>query len=778
MEEQSMDPETITVLFHDSKLMAVPSIHFNHIFASEVNRICSKPETRPEAIAIELGPRTAEVAISWLKELGIGPGNHKKLPVMLGLTKQNRMIRSSFREKAFRLQEEIGKDLSELPPEVLHRELEFAGCGLLCLSPTDSIIEAMRCALELNIPLYGVDLEKTAYGHYGPILVPDPIPANGNLIDYVARNAPYAAQQRDEEIDSRREIAMAARLKALKSEYRRILFTCGLAHWLPIRKLLEDPSLRPSPFLDPPDQKEGDFTRVIVHPLIAIYHMDLFPALVKEYETSRRPSNESTDSEDRKTALDPIEIFEDLLKKTYLNYFCRKTEKRRYKQRYQDLAIHRQFEAYLNNLCVLNHRVVPDLVMTIKAAQQTMSKDFVRTLSARFLHFPWASPDQFPDCSLLVPSSGHEDRGLCAAFSKNGLQHGQHFYIQPMHGNSQYSTDLEIPYKWRRVRQKEEDGGLLHTWIPWDFLISSMSLRAINHSRGKKYERKTEVFEGSILEGIDIKSTLRACSRGEDVVYVRDRLKKYSCDTSHPGDGFPVVWILDPREHRGARWNALYEDCDWMRKHVRDPESLDWMREKRGHKMIALIGYGDLHLKTKASDRNRMIQTDRYYGILIYQPICWTKNQFAHWVEVTGYKRNPFCDRNELGLSALSDLTAYFEKEHGVKIGEFDWATTLMLFAIPFAKDRVTVVVPSNYQIPPLVFERARRYGIEISIAPLTPFSQQEIERVSLNYMAPALTMEPRCIFSKSIEEAIGESQTANRDLVPQSWIDFGNELI
>ena len=771
-----MNLEPITVNYSNCILLGVPSIHFNHIFANEVNRICSNPATRPEAIVVELGAQGAAAALNWLKELGVGHKRRKPLPVMMGLAKRNQVIRSSFMEKAIRLQEETGRDLSELPPEVLYGELEFGDCNLLCLSPTDSIIESLRCAIELNLPLYGVDLEETPPGKYDPIIIQDPMAANGNLIAYIAQNAPYAASHRDEEIETRREIAMAARLKALIGKYHRVLFTCGMAHWLPIQKHLEDPSLRPSLLPQVSTGKEGDFMRVIVHPLIAIYHMDLFPALVGEYEKSRRPSYEFNNPGNENGSIDAGKIFEELLRKTYLRYFCRWRKRKNDGQRFRDLERHRHFESYLGNLCLLNHCLVPDLVLTIKAAQEMMSKGFVKALSATFLRFPWVPPDQYPDCSLLVQISNQVNGSLCARFLKKGIPQGKHFYLRPLPGNSPYPVVLEISYKWKRDPQTSEGDGVLHTWTPWDFLISSMSFRAIHQARWKGYEKKTEPFEGSLLEGIDIKSTLRAYARGEDILYVFDRSKKYLPPESYPGDGFPVVWILDPGEHRGAKWNALYEDCDWMRKHVQDLESLDQLREKLGHKMIALIGYGDIHAKTPVSDRHLGIQSDRYYGIVIYQPICWTKRQFAHWVEVMGYRRNPFCDRSELGVGGLSDLTAHFEKEHSIKIGEFDWVTTLMLFAIPFAKDRVTVVIPSNYQIHPIVFERAKRYGIEVSIAPLALFTQKERERVSLNHMAPALTMDPECIFSKSIEEGIGESQTMNRDLVPQSWIDFGKE--
>ena len=767
----------ISIHYHSGELFAVPAIHFSHVFAREVNRICSSPETQPDAIAVELGPQTAAAAKRWLKDLWVGREIPARLPVMLGLIRRNRVIRLSFRKKAFQLQQETRKDLSEFPPDVLYRELGYAGYALLCMPPTDSIIEAIRCAVELDLPLYGVDLQEMANSKYKPVLLQDPIGAKRDFVAYIAQNAPYAAHQRDDESDVRREIAMAARLKALLGRHRRVLFTCGMAHWSHIGDLLEDRSVRPSQLPEVTEVKQGEFTRVVIHPLIAISHMDLFPALVGEYEKSRKPPHRFDENSRKKTDPDPARIFEKLLRKTYRGYFRCKKQDSSCAQRSRDLASHRDFEAYLRNLCIIKHRLVPDLFMTIRAAQQTMSRDFARALSKTLMHFPWASPDEYPDCSVLAPCTDHGDRSICTVFSNSGLKDKKYICIQPIHESSNDTITLEIPYEWektKRLRRALKDHGILHTWIPWDYLISALSLRGISHARKMHYERRSQVFEGSILEGIDIKATLRGYSRGKEEVYVRDTLKKKSRYLSHPGDGFPVVWILKPGEHRGAEWTALYEDCDWMAKYIEDLNRFERIRKMKGNKMIALIGYGDLQVRTRASDANPGIRSDRYYGMLMYQPICFTKRQFARWAELTGYKRNPFCERNILGVCALSDLIDFFEETHGIRMGEFNWSTTLILFAITFAKDAVTVVIPENYQIDPVVFEKAKRYGIEVCPVPLTVFSQREIERVSLNHMAPALTCDPRCVFSKSVEKAIGESQADNRNLVPQSWLDFG----
>ena len=281
----------LTVNYESGELIAVPAVHFSHVFAGEVNRLCADPETRPEAVAVELGPQSATALKSWLKQLCTEREGPNPLPVMLGLTQVNRMIRPSDRDKALRLQHETGKDLSELPSEVLYEEFGYAGASLLCLCPTDSIVEAARCAVELNLPLYGVDLEETACGKFTEVKVQDPLSANGDLPGYVARNAAYAEQQRDEEIDSRREIAMAARLKTFLTRHRRVLFTCGLAHWLTSRPCSPTP---PSGRRWSPRRaryRGGHVRKVVVHPLLAVRHMDIFPSLTVAYERHRRPVN-------------------------------------------------------------------------------------------------------------------------------------------------------------------------------------------------------------------------------------------------------------------------------------------------------------------------------------------------------------------------------------------------------------------------------------------------------------------------------------------------------
>ena len=252
-----------------------------------VNRACADAATRPAAIAVELDPAAAAAVAGWLGELGVAPGE-APLPCMLGLARQNRRIHPRFKAAALRLQQTTGRQLHELAPDLLYRELGYAPVGLLCLSPTDSIIEAIRCALELKAPLYGIDLDDPAAPAQRPARHQrDPLAARGDLAAYLRALGRQADQARDEHTDGRRELVMAARLKALLMRHDRVLFTGGLGHWASLCRLLADDGLAPA--REVPQDGPVGYQRVLVHPRQALAHMDLFPRLTAAYEAARQP---------------------------------------------------------------------------------------------------------------------------------------------------------------------------------------------------------------------------------------------------------------------------------------------------------------------------------------------------------------------------------------------------------------------------------------------------------------------------------------------------------
>ena len=170
----------IKLLLKDRTLMAVPAVHNRAVFARHVHTSCVNEKSRPDAIAVELGSGAVAAVSTWFKELGMGLGTNK-MPFMLGVTCHNKRIHPKHRDKTIFLQKKYGAPLHKIPQSVLWEELGYAAVSFLCLSPTDSIIEAIRCGVEFGIPVYGIDLEETAPLEKKSFVIEDPLAAQDDL---------------------------------------------------------------------------------------------------------------------------------------------------------------------------------------------------------------------------------------------------------------------------------------------------------------------------------------------------------------------------------------------------------------------------------------------------------------------------------------------------------------------------------------------------------------------------------------------------------------------
>ena len=255
------------------KLIAVPAVHYRTVFALHVLSVFKDRTTWPNAIAVELSSSAVTCVKNWFEELGVEK-KETTLPTMLGLVHKNNRIHPRFKARALALQQRLCKPIYEIPASVLKEELNYAPSSLLCISAVDSIIEAIRCAVEYNIPVYGVDIAETAYTETPDFLIEDPLKAHQNLERYIKLSQVSATNTRDEYIDGRREIVMTARLKYLLNRYKRVLFTGGLAHWSEVQRLLNDPDLKPATQIQ--EDRSVEYKRVLVHPALALPQMDIF----------------------------------------------------------------------------------------------------------------------------------------------------------------------------------------------------------------------------------------------------------------------------------------------------------------------------------------------------------------------------------------------------------------------------------------------------------------------------------------------------------------------
>lgn len=163
----------------------VPIVHFSLEFASAVRDLFRR--IRPDAVAVEL------------------PGS---------------------------LQDVVQKGVLRLPEvSVLLYENHKGETIYFPIEPTDPVVEAIRSGLEANVPVHFVDLDLDEYPHYRDY-VPDTYAARRlgikTYFDIYSREVHPGLEKG--QADMRREAGMAYHLQRLSAKYNKILFVCGLAH--------------------------------------------------------------------------------------------------------------------------------------------------------------------------------------------------------------------------------------------------------------------------------------------------------------------------------------------------------------------------------------------------------------------------------------------------------------------------------------------------------------------------------------------------------------------
>jgi hypothetical protein len=807
-----MNDQPLRIEIEGRRLDVVPAVHFRAVFAEQVNQLCANQATRPKAIAVELGPETCAAAATFLRDLGVGPDRREKLPCMLGLTKLNRRLRTSVRERAVNLQRTRGQSLHELPPRLLLDELGYSALTVFFLSPTDSIVEAIRCALELGIPLYGVDLEETAGARRSEILIEDPEFAFRNPEAYVLRNAAYAEAQRDDEIDSRRELAMAARLKhVLSATDGPVLFTGGLAHWMRLNRMLKDPSIRPAKATAASEITPRGFEQVLVHPVLASYHMDVFPAFAQSYQTRRlNPSDPDSDaSPDRH--VDVAATFSKMLEAVYREHFqadgdgredghehedlTTRDQREQIDRRLEDLEARTDFEQLLRHLCLLNQCSVPDLFSALLAAEGTMSLSFRKLLAAKLMRFTWATPEQFPTLPLLAPAALERGDYLRAELmdpdAEGGFRRrGEWVYIHANPGRAGQRIEVVAPWEWPFSGSSDPPPptpGLEDlSWPPNNYLLGAMSLRAMQIAVDHRKEARVLPFEGGLGDGLDIKATLRSQAKGEDIIFIREQARrKTSGGDNEIWD--PVVWLLRPRQKLDRKWQIIGYSLERLRLHAKDVGKLEMaaerfgVRGRRGY-MIEATGIGrrfhggSIPEGMAVPDGLRRCDTVScfdYDGILNFTPPFLDAQQQVALAEENHFRKRIFTPDADVSYDLPEYMLRLYQEHFNIKLDSSNWPVTLVRMGIPLAQEAVTVIAPDSFELPRSVYEDATRHQVKVRVIPHSYFPKDILRRLGQIYWVPPAAEDGALEFDECYHRVLGEAPDTFRNLVPRRWLEY-----
>ncbi len=724
-----MDP---VIDINGSLIYAVPAVHYRAVFAREVNRICYSEETRPDAVAVELGPHIVYEITAWMKELGLNPVRKVELPCMLGILVKNRLIHPELYETALYLQKHSGKPLSEISRQLQKQLLYFSDKYLLGLSSTDSIIEAVRCAVELSVPVYGIDMDEFSVKPGENPMIEEPPASAFNLTQYVSHHAEMASMFRDAYVDGRREYVMAARLKSISARHKRILFTGGLAHWEMIKGLMQNPDVRPADFLIP--EASMNFTRVILHPKMALAFMDIYPVLATMYENNRHGPGIKVGYSFHLP--ENSHVYREILTRVYKKYFKEfQTYPAEVKKRIESHRIP-DFDRLVANLQMVHHRYAPSIAELLECSLSMMPSQFSGLLTSQLMDIgrPWASPDQFPGLPLIIqipPENEDGDNNMSVNVykliddRKNMKVYGQGSRNKYGSFTIKYHQADPLPecilrlWKWDGEPKERQEQLKYFNWVwpPCEALLYGSAYEAAKMVVTRSKEPVSAVFEGSLYDGLDIKATIRSTIRGEKNIYIRkpsSAKKRYTPDGRNPE---PTVFIFEESKSETIpNWSLMLAGMN-LRDHVKNKSLFDEIVRKYGNYFVSVIG----RLSFQEAPEHLRHHIDSYSileGISELGSPCINARQGAEWLEDNDFRACPV-----LNDTSMDNLVDYYKKYHNMELSESDWKTTLILFAIPYARERVVVIAPRNFTLSDKISSEARRRNISIDLVPLNYFS-------------------------------------------------------
>lgn len=381
------------------------------------------------------------------------------------------------------------------------------GFSYVPIDPCQGVIAALRVATGERIRREFIDMETPRFearsGHF-----PDPyalkrVSPEGFAAAVLPTIPPPTPGQHADRI-----AWMAGRLRELEARHRSILLVCSLLDWPWIRdayqKRVEIPE--PDTFFSP-------IQTFSVDPKTLIFFLGELPFLTGLYERGRREL-EPDDNLSVDGVKEMVLQARDRLKRTLPKVAKRVTP--------QLLSV---YFRYVRNLSLVERRLTPDLYSLIVAAKQTAGDDFALAVAETAREYPYASsaesdaPD--PDAEFGAPGSPLRmgiDRAEVPGWGTARM-------ISRLSGQALSWRSCELrpkpPERDRQLWKQRWNPLGMCSWPPEDDRIESFHRHVRDQAKailGSDLAR-TEKFTTSVMDGIDIRETLRNWHTGD--LYVK-----------------------------------------------------------------------------------------------------------------------------------------------------------------------------------------------------------------------------------------------------------------
>jgi len=407
-------------------------------------------------------------------------------------------------------QDDVEEAIERLPAISIVAQLDAdrddaeTGFSFVPIDPCQGVIAALRTARGERIARAFIDMETPRFEAHHAVF-PDPYALKRvSPAGFAAAVLPTIAPPRPGQHATR--IAwMAARLRELEARHRAILLICSLLDWPWIRDAYQRRrgAAEPDPFFTP-IQTFG------VDPATLIFALGELPFVTGLYERGRREL-EPDDNLSVDGVKEMVLRARDRLQAKLPKVAQRVTP--------QLLAI---YFRYVRNLSLIERRLTPDLYTLVVAAQQTVGDDFALAVAETAREYPYAE---------IVgdggPSAGSSDLpALRMGIDRADVPAwGMARMVSRLPGQALSWRSCELrpkpPERDRKLWKQRWDPYGMCSWPPEDDRIESFHRHVRDQAKailGADLAR-SEKFTTSVMDGIDIRETLRNWHTGD--LYVK-----------------------------------------------------------------------------------------------------------------------------------------------------------------------------------------------------------------------------------------------------------------
>lgn len=456
----------------------------------------------------------------------------------------------------------------------------------LLVEPADPLAEAARLALECNLPLHCIDVDSDTYPRHHERLPDSYSICRIGLEGYYREYLKHESGRVPCIEDQRREQGMAFRLQGLARKYHRILYVCGMAHLERVKHLYLVPQADPLERI----RRDG-ITLWNLHPESCREILSEFSFVSAVFEHCRGPLPEEPKESGtglRKSfhALELIhggkqELPEDTLmanailrtarhlaktgsfldrQRLVYRLFCEAA--RHYRQETGEL-VHvwqkRAFFRFSRNYALQVDMLLPDLYQLLAAARGCIDDNFAYALCRLATLYPWQSESS----DLATISISPED-----------LWGGsRQLRFRPRQKRTKSLSRMGFLKRKREKRPGEWlegfDDPAICSYPQEDIAIEDYGrfLKRKGSMQLSEELSRTEKFSTSLLDGIDMRETIRNHHLGS--IYVREHQR------AQGGVGCLVV-IFDEDRHRERypyrmTWLGEHEQESDMAFYATDP---------------------------------------------------------------------------------------------------------------------------------------------------------------------------------------------------------------